>query len=207
MVGGVCGGVVMGSSPSGNSGGSASGTSLPASPQPQPQLSAIPMSASFPAVATGSTSSQTITLQNGGTASVTISSAGVTGTGFSTSGLALPISIAPGQTMEFNVVFMPSSAWNVTGSISLVSNSPNSPLTISTTASSGASTPLLSSSTNSLALGRVLLGTGSSLGATLTNTGNANVTIYIVLVTCEGFAISDATPTTTLPPKQTSLIP
>src|SRR5260370_3286440 len=174
MVGGVCGVVVMGRSPGGNSGGSAWGTSWPPSQQPQPQLSAIPMSASFPAVATGSTSSQTITLQNGGTASVTISSAGVTGTGFSTSGLALPISIAPGQNMEFNVVFMPSSAGNVTGSISLVSNAPNSPLTISTSASSVASTPLLSSTTNILDFGTLLLGTRSSLGATLTNTGNAN---------------------------------
>jgi hypothetical protein len=164
------------------------------------------MSASFPAVATGSTSSQTITLQNGGTASVTISSAGVTGAGFSTSGLALPMSIAPGQSAAFNVVFTPSSAGNVTGSISLVSNAPISPLTISTSGSSIATSPLLSSSTSNLDFGSVLLGTSSSLGAILTNTGNANVTISSVLVNGAGFAVSGAGANTTLAPGQTAAL-
>src|SRR5260370_28918470 len=84
---------------------------------PQPQLAATPTSASFPAVAMGSSNSQTITLQNGGTVSVTISSANVTGAGFSISGLALPMSIAAGQSATFNAVFAPTSAGNVTGSI------------------------------------------------------------------------------------------
>src|ERR1700716_1723962 len=60
-----CAGVVMGSSSPG------SGTPPPSSPPPgappptntpQPQLSATPMSASFPTVATGARGSQTITL-------------------------------------------------------------------------------------------------------------------------------------------------
>ena len=206
LVGGGCAGVVMGSNPSPNTGTPAPGTPSPAS-TPQPQLSAIPMSASFPAVAAGSTSSQTITLQNGGTAGVTISSVGVTGTGFSTSGgLTLPMSVAPGQSRTFNVVFTPSSAGNVTGSISLVSDAPNSPLTISTSGSSIASTLLLSSSTSSLDFGSVLLGSSSSLGATLTNTGNANVTISSVLVNGAGFAVSGAGANTTLTPGQTAAL-
>jgi hypothetical protein len=157
-------------------------------------------------VATGSTSSQTITLQNGGTASATISSVSVTGTGFGTSYLALPISIAAGQSMTFNVVFAPSSAGNVTGSIALVSNAPNSPLIISTSGSSIASTALLSSSTSSLDFGSVLLGSSSSLGATLTNTGNASVTISNVLVNGMGFAVSGASANTTLAPGQTAAL-
>jgi len=204
MVGSGCAGVVMGT-PSGNSGTPAPGTPSPTSTA-QPQLSAIPMSASFPAVATGSTSSQTITLQNGGTASATISSVSVTGTGFGTSYLALPISIAAGQSMTFNVVFAPSSAGNVTGSIALVSNAPNSPLIISTSGSSIASTALLSSSTSSLDFGSVLLGSSSSLGATLTNTGNASVTISNVLVNGMGFAVSGASANTTLAPGQTAAL-
>src|ERR1700737_3272247 len=122
MIGSGCAGVVNGSN---------AGSSGTPAPTPQSQLSATPTSASFPALATGSHSSQTITLQNAGTASVTISSASVTGAGFSTSGLTLPMSIAAGKNATFNVVFAPSAAGNVTGSISLRSNAPNPPLAIS----------------------------------------------------------------------------
>src|SRR5260370_19848942 len=94
MIGSGCAGVVNGS----NAGGS--GTPAP-TPQAQSQLSATPTSASFPAVAMSSNSSQTITLRNAGTTSVTISSASVTVTGFSTSGLTLPMSIAAGNNATF----------------------------------------------------------------------------------------------------------
>src|ERR1700756_4869295 len=43
-------------------------TPPPPTPTPQGQLSATPLSASFPSVTTGASSSQTITLQNSGTA-------------------------------------------------------------------------------------------------------------------------------------------
>jgi P pilus assembly chaperone PapD len=208
MVGSGCAGVVMGSSPSGKGSTSAPVTPPPPNtPQLQvPQLSATPTSASFPAVPTGSSNSQTITLQNGGTASVTISNAGVTGAGFSTSGLMLPMSIAAGQNTTFNVAFTPSAAGNVTGSISLVSNAPNSPLAISMSGSAIASTAQLSSSTSSLDFGSVLLGSNSSASVTLTNTGNSNVTVSNVLVTGAGFAVGGAGANTMLTPGQTAAL-
>jgi hypothetical protein len=205
MVGGGCAGVIMGSSSSGSGGTPAPGTP-PQANTPQAQLSATPTSARFPAVATGSSSSQTITLQNGGTASVTISSAGVTGAGFSTSGLTLPTTIAPGQSTAFNVVFAPGSAGNVTGSISLASNAPNSPLAITMSGSAIASTALLSSSASSLDFGSVLLGSNSSLGVTLANSGNASVTISNIVVTGSGFTLSGAGANTTLTPGQTATL-
>jgi P pilus assembly chaperone PapD len=205
MIGSGCAGVVMGSSPSGSGGTPAPGTP-PQANTPQAQLSATPASARFPAVATGSSSSQTITLQNGGTANVTISSAAVTGAGFSTSGLTLPMTIPPGQSTAFNVVFAPGTAGNVTGSISLVSNAPNSPLAISMSGSAIASTALLSSSASSLDFGSVLLGSNSSLGVTLTNSGNANVAISKIVVSGAGFAVSGAGANTTLTPGQTAAL-
>ena len=197
MIGSGCAGVVNGSN---------AGSSGTPAPTPQSQLSATPTSASFPAVATGSHSSQTITLQNAGTASVTISSASVTGAGFSTSGLTLPMSIAAGKNATFNVVFAPSAAGNATGSISLRSNAPNSPLAISTSGSAVPSSPLLSSSTNSLDFGSVLVGSNSSLGMVLTNTGNASVTISSVLLTGAEFSVSGPGANTTLAPGQTAAL-
>jgi len=207
VLGSGCAGVVT---PSSASGTAALTAPLPKTPQPQPQvqpqLSATPTSASFPGVATGSSSSQTITLQNSGTANVTISSASVTGAGFSTSGLTVPMTMAPGQNMIFNVVFTPSSAGNVTGSISLLSNAPNSPLAISASGSGVFSAPVLGASTASLDFGSVVVGSSNSLGVTLTNTGNANAIISSVLVTGSGFGASGVAGSTTVPPGQTAVL-
>jgi len=164
------------------------------------------MSASFPAVATGSRTSQTIMLQNPGTGSVTISSASVVGAGFSTSGLTVPMSIAAGQSTTFNIVFAPSSAGNVTGSISLASDAPNSPLAISTSGNALTSAPMLTASVGNLDFGSVLTGSTSSLGLVLTNTGNANAIISSVLVTGPGFSASGAGANTTVAPGQTAAL-
>src|SRR5258705_10020507 len=74
LIGNGCGGVVMGSNSSGSGGKPPGGTPPPAN-APQPQLSATPMSASFPLVAAGTSGSQTITFPNDVTKGVTISSA------------------------------------------------------------------------------------------------------------------------------------
>jgi P pilus assembly chaperone PapD len=206
MIGIGCAGVVMGSSGSGKAGSTQPPTTPPPTNTPQPQLSATPLSASFPNVTAGTSGSQTITLQNGGTASVTISSASVAGAGFKTSGLTLPMGIAPGQNTTFNVVFAPSSAGNVTGSVSLTSDAANSPLVISMSGSATAATALLSASASSLDFGSVLVGSSSSQGVTLTNAGNANVTISNVVVTGAGFNASGAGVNTILAPGQTATL-
>jgi hypothetical protein len=219
LIGNGCAGVVMGSNPSGNGstkssgagGALPSGTPSPGgTPSPanssHPQLSASPMSASFPMVTTGTSSSQTITLQNGGNASVTISAANVTGAGFGASGLTLPMSIAAGQRAAFNVVFAPNVPGNATGSISLISDARNSPLVISANGTGFAATALLSASTSALDFGSVLVGSSLSLGVTLTNAGNANVTISNVLATGTGFAVNGAGANTVLTPGQTAAL-
>src|SRR5258705_13290069 len=105
----------MGSNSSGSDGKPPGGTPPPAN-APQPQLSATPMSASFPLVAAGTSGSQTITLQNDGTSGVTISSAAVTGAGFSPPGLVLPIGIAAGPPPAVYRVFSPRSGGEGCGS-------------------------------------------------------------------------------------------
>src|SRR5947209_20345007 len=179
LVGNGCAGVVMGSNSAPNGSGGP-GTPTPAT---TPGLAASPMSTSFSSVTTGSSSSQTVTLQNSGTGVVTLSAASVIGAGFSTSGLALPMSIPPSQTATFNVVFAPQSAGSVSGSVSLMSDAPGSPLMIVASGNGVAPAASLTSSTTSLDFGSVLVGGSSSLQATLTNSGNANVTLSSVGVT------------------------
>ena len=82
----------------------------------------------------GSSSVQTLTLINTGTAAVTISQAAVTGatTSFSVvGGMSSMMSVAAGQNQAFQVQFTPKGAGTVAGSISIASDASNSPLSVS----------------------------------------------------------------------------
>jgi Abnormal spindle-like microcephaly-assoc'd, ASPM-SPD-2-Hydin len=93
-------------------------------------------------VLVGGSATQNLTV-TASTASVTISQANVTGTGFSLSGLTVPMTLAAGQSATFQVKFAPTSAGSVTGSLSLTSNASNSPMMI---AMSGAGATTISHS-------------------------------------------------------------
>jgi Abnormal spindle-like microcephaly-assoc'd, ASPM-SPD-2-Hydin len=168
----------------------------------QPQLSATPTSAAFGNVTTGTSNSQTITLTNSGSATVTISSVTVAGAGFSTSGIATPANIAAGQSTTFNAVFGPSSAGSVTGTVTLVSNAPTSPLTITLSGTGVAATRVLGLSSSTLSFGNVNVGSTGSMTSTVTNNGNSNVTISGVNVSGTGFNGSGITSGETLTPNQ-----
>src|SRR5205823_15048775 len=98
-----------------------------------------------------------VMLSNTGTGSVSLSQAALTGTGFSISGLSLPLTLAAGQSSSFSVTFAPSAAGPATGSISLVSNASNSPAAVSL-AGTGV-TLVLSVKPSSTGFGSVVLGT------------------------------------------------
>jgi len=168
----------------------------------QPQVSLAPASVSFGNVATGSANTQTIKLTNSGTASLTLSQAPVSGNGFSISGLTLPLTLGPAQSTNFSVTFAPAGIGSASGRVSLVSNAPNSPLAIPLSGSGFATTSLLGANPTSLGFGTVSVGGNSSLGATLTNNGNSNVTISSVTVSGTGFSASGISAGTTLTPNQ-----
>jgi hypothetical protein len=172
----------------------------------QPQISVSPTSATFGNVTTGTTNSQTITVTNNGSATLTISAAGVTGVGFSITGLTLPVSVATGKNTSFNVVFSPASAGLVSGSVSLTNNVPGSPLAIPVSGTGVAATLLLGANPTSLTFGNTNIGNSSSLNVTLTNNGNSNITISAVTPTGAGFTTSGVTSGLTLTPNQTATL-
>jgi hypothetical protein len=168
---------------------------------PPAQITATPSSASFGNVVVGTSNSQTILLANSGGTSATISQAIVAGTSFSTT-LAVPVTIAAGGNTTFNVVFAPTVAGAATGSVSLVSNAPGSPLVIPLSGTGVAGTFLLGANPTSLSFGNVQVGTSSALSTTLTNNGNSNVTISSVTVAGTGFSVSGVAAGTVLTPNQ-----
>jgi centrosomal CEP192-like protein len=94
------------------------------------QLSASPTSLSFGSLTTGTSATQSVTISNKGNSSVSISQISATGTGFKTSGITLPVSLAAGQSTSFSVMFAPTSTGNLLGSATVVSNATNSPLVV-----------------------------------------------------------------------------
>jgi len=168
----------------------------------QPQIAAIPSNAPFGSVTVGNSNSQTITVTNGGTANLVISQGTVTGTGFHISGLSAPLTIPAGSNATFNAVFTPTGAGAVTGSISLSSDAPSSPYVIGLSGTGVAGTELLTFNVSSLSFGSVNVGSTSHLPATLTNTGNASVTITSSNISGAGFTVSGISPGESLSPNQ-----
>jgi len=172
----------------------------------QAGITLTPSSANLGNVTVGSSNSQTFQVKNTGNGVLTITQATVSGTGFSTPGLTVPLSINPGLTSTFNAVFQPAAAGSATGSISIVSNAPTSPTTIGLSGTGVAATEILTFSTNSVAFGNVDTGSSSTQGVTITNTGNSNVQISKITVSGTGYTLSGASTPVTLTPTQSTTL-
>ena len=93
-------------------------------------LSASAATLNFGNIVPGSSSLQTVTLRNTGAASVTISEAAVTGSGFSLVGSMSAVSIAAGQKHTFQIRFSPTVSGSDSGSVTIASDATNSSVDI-----------------------------------------------------------------------------
>jgi Abnormal spindle-like microcephaly-assoc'd, ASPM-SPD-2-Hydin/Protein of unknown function (DUF1573) len=152
-------------------------------------LGANPTSLSFGNVQVGSQQSLSETVTNTGGASVTISQVGITGTGFTISGIKAPVTLAAGQSATFTVTFTPPSAGTASGMVTITSNGTN-PTLIIPLSGTGVAPGTLTSNPTSLSFGSVTVGSNQSLSETVTNTGGASVTISQVAISGTGFSLS-----------------
>ena len=90
----------------------------------QGQLAVTPVSADFGSVTVGTSKTQSGTLVASGS-SVTLSSASVTDSEFSLSGIAFPVTIAAGQSMPFTLTFVPRASGGAAATLSFASNAAN----------------------------------------------------------------------------------
>jgi hypothetical protein len=90
------------------------------------QLTLSPMSLNFGSVVVGATQSQSGVLSAGSSA-ITVSSVGVGGSQFSVGGISLPVTIAAGSSVSFQVAFAPQTAGAASSNVTFVSNAANSP--------------------------------------------------------------------------------
>src|SRR4029077_10090132 len=78
----------------------------------------------------GSTQTQSATLINSSSASVTVSQATVSGTGFRMSGITFPLTLAAGDRRSFTVTFAPVTAGSSSGSVAVMSDASNSVVSV-----------------------------------------------------------------------------
>jgi hypothetical protein len=133
-------------------------------------VKASPASVGFGNVELGSNAQRTVTLTNPTSAIVKVSAVDVTGSGFSTAGLDLPLTLAAGQSFTFNSIFAPTVAGSANGTLSV--NAGTSQLAIPITGT-GYNGGVLSISPASLQFGNVTVGTAKTMTATLSASGGA----------------------------------
>jgi hypothetical protein len=94
------------------------------------QLSASPSTLSFGSVTVGASSSLNISLTNSGNSNLTISKVTTPSAVLTTSGVSAGLILGPSQTATLDVTFLPISAANLSGSISITSNATTAPVKI-----------------------------------------------------------------------------
>jgi hypothetical protein len=171
-------------------------------------ISVVPTTAAFGNVPVGSTNSQTFTVTNHGTSTVSVSSESVSGTGFSMSGLADRAQIAAGKSSTFNVAFKPTKTGTVTGSTSVdfSASGKTVPLTVSLSGNGVTATGTLQVSPTTINFGDVLVGHSGSLSLKVSNTGNSALTTTRGTISGSGFSMIGGLSGLTLQPGQSDSV-
>jgi hypothetical protein len=153
----------------------------------QPTANLSPPSMTFASQALGSTSSaQAATLTNSGGTTLNITSIALTGANASDFAQTNTCggSVAGGANCTISVTFTPAASGSRTASVSITDNASGSPQTVSLSGTGTGTATLVSLSPTSLAFGNQSLGTTSAAQAlTLSNTGNAALSITSLALT------------------------
>lgn len=146
-----------------------------------------------------STTDQKVTLTNScgtcGSSAIVVSAVSVSGTGFSLSGISLPVTLNAGQSTSFTVTFNPTTVATISGSVMLTFNAPipNLAIPLSGAVIQGNLWP----KHRSIAFANVQVGTNRIEEETVTNDGGTDVTISAASASGPGFSLSGLW----LPPK------
>ncbi len=150
------------------------------------QLTPSPTGLNFGTVTTSTTSSQSVQVTNSGSSTATISQIAASGSGFSAGSATLPVSLSPGQSTTFKVMFTPVSAGTVSGGLQISSNALNSSLNIALTGT-GVSPAALTINPTSVSFGSVQVGASQAQNAVVMNSGGSSASISNITVSGNGF--------------------
>jgi hypothetical protein len=166
-------------------------------------LTANPASAAFGTVTLGGSQKISGTITNSGGASVTISQAAISGTGFTLSGLSTPVVLTAGQSAGFSISFSPQSTGAATGNVSITSDAANPTLTVPLSGTGTTNVGQLSVNPSSLGLGSVVVGTSGTGSGSIMASG-ANVTVTAANINNSIFSLAGLSLPITIPAGQSA---
>jgi hypothetical protein len=167
------------------------------------QLSITPTSVNFGDMNVGSTGTQPITMSASG-ASVTVSADSSNASQFALQGATLPVTIAAGKSLSYNVAFKPTASGAVSGSLSFTSNASNSPklsVPLSGTGTTTTTAGKLSVIPSSVSFGDVSVGATGTQAISMGASG-ASVTVSADASSSSQFVLEGATLPFTIPAGQ-----
>jgi hypothetical protein len=179
------------------------------------QIAITPSSVAFGNVLVGNSQTKALSITNTGSSNVNVSNVSVNGNGYAGGALNLPYTLSPGQTMNVNVTFAPPATGTDGGSVSVTGYMQGShhrrwrsrdtstwaKATLSGTGV-GAAAGQIAASPMTLSFGSILPGQSQTLMNTLTNTGNASVTISGAGLSNSAFKVGGLSLPATLPAGQ-----
>ena len=194
----ACGGAVL-------SGCAGLATPSNATPTPQEAVQISPSSISFAPVAPGQKTTQTATLTNNGTESVTITQLALSSKEFSASGLATPLSIGPGQSAKFQVTYTGTTSGDSSGTLTAMTSHGSGSSKVKLRGSSGKGSALSLSAT-ALNFGNVLVNGSSTQAVTVKNSGQTDIQVSQISVTGGAFTTTGLAAPATIPAGQSVVL-
>jgi len=154
------------------------------------QLEVTPASITFSSAIVGVQNSQTLKLTNSGGTAMTVTGIIASGTGLSVNGFSGSTMLNPGTSATFGVQLTPKNSGTVSGTVSILSSTSALDTTLSVSADVASAHLGISVAPSSLNFGSVSEGKSASQTVTLTNTGNAEITVSQILLNGAGFSMS-----------------
>src|ERR1700732_2333146 len=172
---------------------------LPCPPPPPPPsaaavtlgvLSPSPSPVAFGNTTVGGHQTTTVTLSNSGGTDLIISSATMSGAGFSMSNLALPLTLNAGSSTSATITFAPTGTGNFSGSVTFATTADQTNSSVVLNLSGTGVQGQLGSNPTSFSFGSIQIGTSKSLAGTLTNSGGSSLTISAATASGSGFSLN-----------------
>ena len=156
-----------------------------------PQLALSAASLAFGNVTMNTPTQQPVTLTSSGTSAVTISSATVTGAGFSVVPGVLPVTLDPGASATLQVQFDPTVSGAVNGELTISSNSSSGSTTGVPLSGTGANapSPQLMLNKASLSFSNIPVNSSATQFIIVTSKGSLPLTISAVATSGTGFSV------------------
>ncbi len=155
-----------------------------------PKLSLSSNTLAFGNIAVGQTKDLSLAVSNTGSAALTVNTMQVSGVGFSLVSPSTPFTVQPGGSQTVTVRCAPASAALLAGTVTISSNDPNSPASISLSGTGvAAATPAIGVNPTSLNFGTVTVGQTKDMTVALSNTGSGQLTVS-ALAASTGFLVT-----------------